>query len=535
MIAPRIQEIIEGIKKPKGTIVPLSAEYGNLYAQREGYLIRGKEYSQMTLRYILPWTTENMNTTRGDDGNDFGYTSFGAQAVNNLANRMMHNLFPAHQPFFALDWTEEERQKLTDAGYDPNELAQALRSSVRKVTEYEGSIDARPTLINALKHLIISGNVCLYVPPDGGRLQAIPLSHYVVTRAVGDDLISLATKQVKALCTFDEEIQALIKQSDKGKWYKDDQEIELISYAVRKDDDTFLVAQTANDILLATAQEVKEDDLPWKPLRWDTCYGEDYGRGLCEAHASDLRAMHFLAEALAKGMMLMADVKYLVKAGAITDIDELATSPTGEYLVGSIDDVTVLQLEKYADFTPIVQTLQMYEKRIGQSFLMQSGVVRDSERTTAYEIRMQAQELNEALGGIYSHLATTLQKPYAHLLMKRTGFPLGKDQVSPHIVTGMEALAKASDLDKLRVFTESIGLSQAWSPELIARTDSYRMAHRIANAIGLDLDFIRNDEEQAAVDQAAQQNAQQQNLMAEASKAAPKVIEQGAAQMMGGM
>lgn len=525
-----MKKLIRLAKLPIGTTVPLTARYEDKISKRSGYLSRGKEYARMTLPYLLPETEGD----RGADGNQHGFSGFGAQAVNHLSNRIVHNLFPSHQPFFNLDWTEDEKAKLKTQGYEPDELSGLLTASVRRVHDYEGQTDGRVAMVAVMKHLIVSGNVCLFIPPNGDKIQALPLSQYTVTRDSVDNVTEIFTKKTRALCTFEDKHRALIEKHRKDKNYKDDDELTLITWAVRTSKDSYMVVQVVEDILIEKSQEVSADELPWRPLRWNSCYGEDYGRGLTEDQAGDFKILEFLTEARMKGMVLMADVKYLVKAGATTDIDELATTPTGEFLVGDLDDVGVLQLERYADFTPISNAIQDYERRLGQVFLMQSAVRRDAERVTAEEIRRDAQELNESLGGIYSHLAVTLQKPYAFILMKRTGFPLGKEKVMPRILTGMEALAKASDLDKLRLFSETMGLTQTWPPELLARTNQYRLGLKVAASIGLDLDFIRNDDEQAEADKAQSDAAMQQNLAMEASKAAPNVIEGMAQQAMGG-
>ena len=45
------------------------------------------------------------------------------------------------------------------------------------------------------------------------------------------------------------------------------------------------------------------------------------------------------------------------------------------------------------------------EQRLSYAFLLNASVIRDSERTTAEEVRMTAQELQDSLGGIYGVLS----------------------------------------------------------------------------------------------------------------------------------
>ena len=57
--------------------------------------------------------------------------------------------------------------------------------------------------------------------------------------------------------------------------------------------------------------------------------------------------------------------------------------------------------------------LSKYVSCIGRTFLPGAIEVRDAERVTAEEIRMQAQELETSLGGVYSRLAIGFQLPLA--------------------------------------------------------------------------------------------------------------------------
>ena len=76
---------------------------------------------------------------------------------------------------------------------------------------------------------------------------------------------------------------------------------------------------------------------------------------------------------------------------------------------------------------------------------------------TAEEIRMVSQELESALGGLYSLLSNEMQLPLVNRLMgvmqKKKNMPkLPKDLVNPVIVTGIEALGRGHDLQKLDAF-----------------------------------------------------------------------------------
>ena len=86
--------------------------------------------------------------------------------------------------------------------------------------------------------------------------------------------------------------------------------------------------------------------------------------------------------------------------------------------------------------------------------MLNSAVQRNAERVTAEEVRFMAQELETSLGGVYSILSQELQLPLIKILifrMEKQGrmpvFP--KNVIKPQIITGMEALGRGQDLNKL--------------------------------------------------------------------------------------
>ena len=69
-----------------------------------------------------------------------------------------------------------------------------------------------------------------------------------------------------------------------------------------------------------------------------------------------------------------------------------------------------MQVGKTADFKTAAEMANNLEKRISDAFLVLS--VRQSERTTAEEVRLTQLELEQQLGGIFSLLTTEFLVPY---------------------------------------------------------------------------------------------------------------------------
>ncbi|MGL6013384.1 MAG: portal protein, partial [Shewanella oncorhynchi] len=169
--------------------------------------------------------------------------------------------------------------------------------------------------------------------------------------------------------------------------------------------------------------------------------------------------------------------------------------------------------------------MSIYERRIGNAFLMQSAVRRDAERVTAEEIRADAQELETALGGTYTHIATNGQGPYSRLLLKRSGFNLLAKDVVPTIVTGLDALGKSSDLDKIAQFSQMMQIPSGWAPEAQGwiKWDAY-MTLCAAN-LNMETPFLMTKDEHDQAVKQQQEMQQQQAMMEAAGKAAPQMMK----------
>lgn len=512
------------VKQGVGASVDLEGRYKTLAATRSQYLDSGREYSRFTLPYILPETDGKQST----GANQHGYQAIGSSSVNHLANKLTTNIFPVQRSFFKLEFQEETKASLEAAGHDPTNLTELLVAGEKRVENLQNQIAARVAYVDAFKNLLIAGNVLLYLPP-GDNLQAVKLDRYCTRRNTSGRTIELMIEEKKQFSGMAPEIQELLKKQKGPGVCEDDEEVVLYTWAAQIEPGVFGVAQSCLGIQIKPFQEIPEGDLPWIPLMWNHTNGEDYGRGLVEDHAGDFYCIEVLSEAIAKGMVLMADIKYFLKPGSTIDIDELVSSPIGEWISGDIEDVGVLQLEKYADFSPISEVLTKYERRIGQAFLLNSAVRRDAERVTTVELRIDAQELETSLGGVYSLLAQTMQAPLAYRYLKQVGFPLTKEKVFPEIVTGLAALGKIGDLDKIKQFTELMQLPMTWPERIQARTKWAVYAREVAAGLSMKLPWIMTDEEwqdeQKRQAQAQQGQMQQEAMMKAASSAAPELVK----------
>ena len=176
-------------------------------------------------------------------------------------------------------------------------------------------------------------------------------------------------------------------------------------------------------------------------------WGEDYGRGKWK-NAPDLRTDDALSKSLIDGAAMASRNITMIRpnlTGGINLRRRIAKADNGDIIVGNAEDVVMLQFFRTTTVCNYVRELERQTREVSQAFLMGAATVRDSERTTAFEVRRMTEELEATLGGVYSQLSETMQQARMRRLivqMKRNGqlpdWPDGL--VEPVILTGMEAL-----------------------------------------------------------------------------------------------
>jgi hypothetical protein len=115
----------------------------------------------------------------------------------------------------------------------------------------------------------------------------------------------------------------------------------------------------------------------------------------------------------------------------------------------------------------------------------------------------------------------------AYILLERVeDNSLGKDDVQPSVLTGLEALGQIGDLDKLTQFNEVISSTTAWPEGMQQRIKWGEFTTMVATQVGLDIPWLKTDADIAKEAEAAEASNMQQVAAGEAAKAIPKLIEQ---------
>lgn len=487
--------------------------YNELSTARFAYWQRARDAARLTIPSLVP----PLGAT-GATKFPTPWQSVGARGVNNVAAKLLLSLFPPNQPLFRLEISEFALEKTTGSADLKSEIDKALDKIEREVQTEIETTSIRPSAAEALKHLVVAGNVLTYVLPKGG-MKVFHIGNYVVHRDPEGNVLEHIVKECMSPRALPAELKHLVKtESDKdGK--STEKNVDLYTWVQRKQNQ-WTVHQEINGKRVPGSQGTYPlDKSPWLPLRWSRVDGEDYGRGLVEEYQGDLQSLDGLTQSVVEGAAAAAKLIFLVKPNGTTQMKTIAEAPNGAVREGNKDEVGCVQAEKQADLQVASNTAKEIEKRLAYAFMLNSAVQRDGERVTAEEIRFMANELDSGQGGLYSLLSQEFQLP----LVKRIMFQMERDKrlpvlpsklVKPTVVTGLEALGRGNDLEKLDQLVE--GVAEVFGPGAVQKwIDPTEYMTRRATALGIDTERLIKSPEQV------QQEEQQQMLQSAAMQAVP--------------
>ena len=479
--------------------------YSKLSTNRTQFLSTAVECSELTLPYLV----QHDDNTKGKKTLTQPWQSVGAKAVVTLAAKLMLAMLPPATTFFKLQVRDDKLGEEMPPEIR-SELDLSFSKMERMVMDYIAASSDRVVVHQALKHLIVSGNALIYMGKDG--LKHFPLQRYVVNRDGNGNVIEIVTKELISRQILGVELPDKQPNDPNGDYSSDDDDVEVYT-CVKLDPSSgrWTWHQEADDMILPDSRSTApKNTSPWLVLRFNTVDGEDYGRGRVEEFIGDLRSLDGLSQALIEGSAAAAKVVFLVSPSATTKPQTLSQAGNGAIIQGRPEDVGVVQVGKTADFATAAQLAQQIERRILDAFLVLN--VRQSERTTAEEVRLTQMELDQQLGGIYSLLTVEFLEPYLKrtllVLQRSNQIPkLPKDLVRPKIVAGVNALGRGQDREALTTFISTI--AQTLGPEALMKfVNPDEAIKRLAAAQGIDYLNLIKTQQQLQQEAEQQQNAQ---------------------------
>jgi hypothetical protein len=494
-----------------------ASRYARLASDRTIFLDTARDCAKLSLPYLLT-PTGVINGQKLPTP----WQSIGAKGANVMASKLMLSLFPVTATFFKLQINDGKLASDPDLDVKiKSEIDLSLSKMERVIMQHIAESQDRVVLHQAMKHLIVTGNVLVYMGSSGVKLY--PLDRYVVCRDGDGQPTEIVTVESINRQFLPEEFQkpksGINKVDDNTATPSVDvtvgeDEAAVYTWAKLQDGQWRWRQEVDGEIIEDSYGKAPKTQTPWLPLRFNIVDGEDYGRGRIEEYLGDLKSLEGLMQAMVEGSAASAKVVFLVSPSATVKPASLAKAGNGAIIQGRPDDVSVVQVGKQADFGTAYQMITQLTQRLSEAFLILT--VRQSERTTAEEIRATQQELNEQLGGIYGNLTTELLNPYLQrklfVLQRSKVLPkLPKGVVFPTVIAGIEGVGRGQDRESLMMFLQTV--SQALGPEAMMKfVDPEEAIKRLAAAQGIDtVKLVKT------ADQRQQEEQQQAQKMSQAS------------------
>ena len=442
------QEILE---------VSAKSRFDTLDGDRATILDEARVCSQLTLPYLLPPQGHTETTIL-----DNPYQNTGARLVNNLANKITFTMLPPNTPFFRLLLTDELKDQ-----FEQEESGESLARAEQIAVAIENKAQHRiakeylnvPT-VEAFKSLVVTGNSLLVkqeveTPMDKG-LKSYRLDNYVVNRDYRGNVLEIVTRETVSPHVLPEDIQEQLEDFTPEE--DDSEDVNLYTRAVYKGGKWYEYQYVEDVLVEDSLKTYSPEDFPYIPLRWTSVNGHNYGVGLVAQHKSDFITLEGAYQMLLEATSVAGKIIFGVVPGSQIDIDAFTNARNGEIIQGDFNnELTVARVEKNNDLSLVLQLVDGTTRRLEQVFLSAQSAVRDSERTTLGEIRYLANDLEQSLGGVYSILSQEYQVPLARLILKALesakNSQIDAEGFEFVPLTGIEALGRNNDLDKLRQFS----------------------------------------------------------------------------------
>lgn len=512
-----------------------TARYTSLATEREQYLTQARYAAELTIPTLVPPAGHGPSTKY--------YTPFqgiGARGVNNLASKLLLTLLPPNSPFFRLAVDSLLMKKIAGENEElKTEMETALSEIERAVQGEIESSAVRVSAFEILRQLLVAGNALLHVPDDG-NVKAYRLENYVIKRDMSGNVLEIIIEEKVAPSALPKNIQEFYKgqeNKDFNEALSNHKDLPIYTAICRNPDNSgwTIHQEICSCVVPESEGRYPLDRLPYIALRFNRVDGEDYGRGYVEEYIGDLRSLEALSQAVVEGSAAAARVLFLVRPNGVTRTKTISDSANGAVVTGDANDVTVVRVDKAMDFSVAKTSIDQITERLSYAFLLNSAIQRNAERVTAEEIRFMAQELESSLGGTYSILSQEFQLPLVTLFMGRMRSQrrlpkLPKKLVKPVIVTGVEALGRGNDLNKLDMFVG--GTAQTLGPQALTQfLNIGEYLKRRAASLGIDVaGLVVTEEQQAEMNQQAQMQALVEKLGPSGIKALTDLSTKGVAQ-----
>jgi hypothetical protein len=506
--------------------------YAELDQARSAKLQRARACAALVVPSLLPPEGVTSETVL-----PLPFSSTAARGCTKLSSKVTSVMLPLDdQPFFEF--------LAHNGSLEEPRVKQLLNQTATEVYRAISKGNLRDTLYRAIQNLIVVGDVLL-IASSIDTYRIIRLDQYVVDR----DVEGNETEIVYLVFQKDEKytgssIPTEAIPTNEPYWkvgYK------TIFVRVIWDNEAKVWNETQEYRDGTAANEPGQYEIsPYIALRWTHVDGENYGRSMVEEIYGDINCLEAATESLTNGLAAASSFWMRKRPGSAADNEDTETTPVGGWITANEGDVgCVSPAESLSpQIQYMMQTVDMYSKRVSEAFLNATASIPSGDRVTAAAIAMISNELSDGLGGpVIGAAKKTLEgvaRRGLHEMQKsgqidpRFSQMLTDGILSVSVVTGLQSMNRAQQLSKLFQMGE---MTRSLPPQAQARFKWQEFNNTLVSAMGFNPEhWVMSDEEmnQISMEQARiQSNAQaEQQASAAAIQGAAAVGTQAAMNQM---
>lgn len=505
-------------------IEPTASElWGQMTSGRGTMLDRKQRLAEMTIPSALPDANYNGQT----DALTNGASSLGAQGATNIINKLMLAMFAPGISFLRLDLEAAAKQKFLEQLnlQDDSLLTDVLANGEREAMKTLEQSGSRPHIYEGLAHLVVVGDVLMDLS-DTAVISFISVRDYAVKRNRKGKVLRLVFCEKVRVMDLEDEAKTEFTRAQPECRYDDEVTIYTVVKLVKG---MYRSTVWIEDVQLSTRHSGKwtEENMPYRALTWRLPVGQDYGVSLAEDYANDLVIHDAVSESLADGAVLASQFRWACNPGGMTDPSVVEQGANGSVVPASKGDLSLIFANIGTQLSSVSSVEELYSRRLGRGFLMNTAVTRNAERVTVEEMRIQANELEGSLGGVYSRLAIDMQGPIARWSLRRANIAIKGTKIQPTIITGLDALSRSADLERLLGFLSDVSNLSSLPPEIRMRLNEGPILSDMAAGRGVDRGKYVASEEvyQQRLQQQAEQQMEQQAVQTGVEAGAQQAIE----------
>lgn len=418
-----------------------------LEAERQSYYDNCLFYASVGARRLLTRDElDRANYTRNQ--------SFVARGVATLANSINETLFPATRPAFTLIGKTDVLRDLEPEHRDI--FNRALSEASEETIEVLRGGAYSEAALRIIENTMVFGSSVFKLKDK--KPTVYNLSDFMLKRDADANVIEFLLSEFVSAGIYDTLVNdyglsAEVITKAQGTALKENRENNARVYTwCVLEGNKWNVKQYLEDAETPfSIDKPGVNTFPFYFADWNKIRGSDYGEGLIEQHIADINAFDLYAAALTKSGIASMDYRNLVHPNSGVDVEHMNQAKVGSYVAG--DPEAIKTFHGGPDAKSVAEVRQHYQilkRDLSAIFLLKDGIVRDSERTTAEEIRNVSKALETQLSGVYMRFFTDVQKPLILDAIKGTG--VSKIDADIHINTGTSALARFTELNNMRAF-----------------------------------------------------------------------------------